>query len=317
MFSFIKFIQSILSKLKGNKGIWFTVLTVSSVLGVLISISLMNMMSSDVAKKTYMQVHKVDTIQLQNILDNRYDSLLSIAGVVSVHPDILANIKTKSDTSINDILLNTEKSINKRVHSEPISVRYYASDYEATKSENFKYADLAMETKTSITGMVINKTGLRIIAITPVEDGNTTLGAIEISQDIVVVKNDFEKLGKEFSFILDKAQLVFIALGAKQGNLQDIGEKYKIFFHKYDPQFFTNIRNIDLELIQREKFHVNAKYFTTVDEAVDIDGKIVGLFVLGENSTNANSFVNITQNLISSVTTVALGLVISLILFMF
>jgi hypothetical protein len=106
-------------------------------------------------------------------------------------------------------------------------------------------------------------------------------------------------------------------LETKQGMTQDINDKYKIFFHKYNPQFFTNIRKIDLEVLQREKYSVNDSYYTTYDETVDINGKAIGLFMIGEEASSANSFVNITKNLISSVTTVALGLVISLILFMF
>lgn len=317
MFSFIKFIQAILNRIKRNKGVWFTVLTTTSVFGVIVSISLMNIMTKDVANKTYMQVHRDDTNQLQNILENKYDSLLSIAGVVAIHPDIIENIKTKSDKSVNDLLLSAESTINKRIHIEPVAIRYYAADYEASESQNQKYAALAMETKTSVTGLVINSNGLRLIAITPIEDLNKTIGAVEISQDVLVIKNSFEKIGKEFAFLLDKSQLVFIDLGTKQGNLQDIGEKYKLFFHKYEPQFYTTLRDIDLELLQSEKYALSQQYYTTLDEAVDIDGKMVGLFIIGESSESANSFVNITQNLISSVTTVALGLVISLILFMF
>ncbi len=317
MFSFIKFIQSILNRLQKNKGLWFTILTVASVFGVLLSIWFMNMMTADVAHKTYMQEHRVDTTQLENVLDNRYDSLLSIGGIVAIHPDIIANIKTKSDKSVNDLLKVAEKTINERVHIEPITIHYYAADYTSSLSENAKYASLVMETKTSITGLVVNSAGLRIVAITPVEDGNTTIGAIEISQDIVVVKNDFEKLGKEFAYILDKSQLVYMGLATKQGNIQDIDDKYKIFFHKYDALFYTNLRDINLDQLQRDKYSINDKYYTTVDEATDIDGKIVGLFLIGESSSEANSFVNITKNLINSVTTVALGLVISLILFMF
>jgi hypothetical protein len=98
---------------------------------------------------------------------------------------------------------------------------------------------------------------------------------------------------------------------------QDIDEKYKIFFHSYNPQFFTNLRKIDLDELQREKYWVDDNYYTTYDEAIDINGKEIGLFVIGEDAQSANSFVNITKNLIGSVTTVALGLVISLILFMF
>ena len=317
MFSIINFLQSILQKLQKNKGVWFTVLTATSVLGVLISISLINMMTSDVSHKTYMQVHRVDTIGLENILDTKYDSLLAIGGVLALHPDLIANIKSKSDKSVNDLLATTTKTINDRVNISPIIIRYYAKEYDTTLSENKKYASLVIDTDTSITGLVVNSNGIRIVAITPINDNNSTIGAIEISQDISTIKGELERLGKEFSFIFNKSQLVFMDLGTKQGNMQDINDKYKIFFHSYDPLFYTNLRDIDLEKLQREKYSVNPKFFTTYEEAVDINGKPIGLFMLGESSAEANSFVNITKNLISSVTTVALGLVISLILFMF
>lgn len=317
MFSLIKFLQSLVQKIKKNKGIWFTTLTVLSVSGVLVSISLINIMTSNVSHKTYMKVHRVDTMELENILDTRYDSLLSIGGVMALYPDIVANIKSKSDKSVNDLLNLAAKTINEKVNISPIVARYYAKDYTSTLAENAKYADLVINTTTSVTGLVINSNGARIVAITPIQDGNTTIGALEISQDIATLKDDFERLGKEFTFIVDKSQLVFIDLGTKQGNMQDINEKYKIFFHKYNSQFYTNIRDVDLELLDREKYHIDPKYFTTSQEAININGKPIGIFVLGENSDEANSFVNITKNLISSVTTVAIGLVISLILFMF
>ena len=87
-----------------------------------------------------------------------------------------------------------------------------------------------MDTQTSVSGIVVNSNGVRVIAITPISDGNNTVGAIEISQDIVAIKKAFDNLGKEFTFILDKSQLVFMDLGTKQGMTQDISEQYKIFF---------------------------------------------------------------------------------------
>lgn len=317
MFSFINFLQSIMRKLKRNKGIWFTVLTVSSVLGVVISMSLIKIMTSDVSHKTYMQVHRVDTMQLENMLDNKYDSLLSIGGVVSIHPDIIKNINSKSDKSINDILETVSAAINEKVDMDPILVRYYAAEYEASLSENATYAELVINSTTSVAGIAINTNGVRIITLVPIVDGNKTIGAIEVSQDVSTLRNEFEKIGKEFAFIINKSQLVFMDLGTKQGNMQDISDKFKIFFHSYNPQFYVNIREVDLELLEREKYAIDLKYFTTYEEAVNINGKPVGMFMIGESSEEANSFVNITKNLISSVTTVALGLVISLILFMF
>ena len=317
MFSFINFIQSILNNLKQNKGLWFSILTVTSIIGVLVSISLINMMSKDVAHKTYMQVHRVDTTQLSNLLDTKYDTLLAIGGIISIHPDVIANIKSKSNKSINDILLHAQETINDKVNIDPISIHYYAKGFQATKSENQQYADVVIDTQTSITGIVINLSGPRILTITPIVDGNATIGAIEVSQDISSVRESFEKMGKEFAFILNKAQLVFINLENKQGMMQDIDDDHKIFYHKYNPQFYTNIQKLDLELLENKKYIDGDAFFTTYDEAIDINGKRIGLFIIGESAEQTDSFVHITQSLISSITTVALGLVISLILFMF
>jgi len=317
MFSFINFIQAILKNLKQNKGLWFSILTVSSVIGVLISISLINMMTKDVAHKTYMQVHRVDTTQLANLLDNEYDTLLAIGGIISIHPDVIANIKTKSDKSINDILKTAQETINEKVNIKPIAIHYYAKDFQSSNSENKQYADVVIDTQTSITGIVINLSGPRIVTITPIQDANNTIGAIEVSQDISVLRDAFEKMGKEFAFIINKSQLVFIDLEHKQGMMQDIDENYKIFFHKYNAQFFTNLQKIDIPTLEVNKYIDGNAFFTTYDEAIDINGKQIGLFVLGESAEETDSFVHITQSLISSITTVALGLVISLILFMF
>jgi len=317
MFSFFNFLQTIEGKLKRNKGLWFTTLSVVSILGILISISVINIMTSDVSHKTYMQVHRVDTRQLENILDTKYNTLLSIGGVVALNQTIVKNIQSKSDQSINDILKNTADTINEKVNVDPININYYATDFDAELSENSQYAELVINSNTSVTGIVVNKKGVRLIAITPVLDNSVTIGAIEISQDVSSIKNEFEKLGKEFAFIVNKTQLVFMDLSAKQGNLQDINDNYKIFFHNYSSQFYTNLTKVDFELLQSEKYVINSRYYITSDEAVNIDGKPVGIFAIGEASENASSFVNITKNLINSVTTVALGLIISLILFMF
>ena len=50
---------------------------------------------------------------------------------------------------------------------------------------------------------------------------------------------------------------------------------------------------------------------------VDINGVTVGYIILGEKVQGSNGFVNIVDNMTKSVTMIALGLVISILLFMF
>ncbi|MFT7860740.1 MAG: hypothetical protein ABXS93_07370, partial [Sulfurimonas sp.] len=138
MFSFINFIQSLIKKMKQNKGLWFTTLTLVSTFGILASMFLINYMSNNVAQKIYMKVHRVNSTHLENILDQKYDTLLSISEVIAIQPDITANINSKSDKSINDYLETAQETINKTLGSDPVMVHYYAKEFKASKSENFK-----------------------------------------------------------------------------------------------------------------------------------------------------------------------------------
>ena len=53
MFSFIKAIQNLLGELKKRKGLWFTTLTILSIIGILTSMHLLTSMTSNIAEKVY------------------------------------------------------------------------------------------------------------------------------------------------------------------------------------------------------------------------------------------------------------------------
>ena len=317
MFSFIKMLQSIHNYILSKKWLFFTMLTFTSAFGILASMTAINIMTKDVASQTYMEQHRLDKKLLDGFLVSRYDSLLSVGGIMSIHPDIATHISQKSDKTLNDLLQTTSKSINDNINASPIKIKYYAKAYEATLSQNKELANLVMDSKQNITGIVINKDGVRLIGIVPVEFNKKIVGAIEVSQSIHSIKNDFQRLGKEFVFILDKNQLVFLDVEHKTDTYNEIDSKYRVAFHEYDSKFYVNLQTISLEELMEEKYINNKDFYTTRDETIDLRGMEIGLFIIGEDAKNSSSFVQITKGMINSVTTVALGLVISLILFMF
>jgi len=317
MFSFVKSIQSILNYLKSKKWLWFTALSFGSASGVLISMMFINIMTKDVAQQTYMEENRLESNLLFGYITARYDSLLSVGGIISIHPDVSARITEKADETLNTLLSDVTKSINDKTNISPIEIKYYASTYKASRSENIEFAELVMSSGQNISGITVNKDGVRLIGITPVYKEKKVIGAIEVSQSIHALKLDFERLGKEFVFVLDKNQLVFLDIAHKTDTYSDVDEMYKVAFHEYDSKFYSNTQKLNIPDIVENKFISDAQYYTTYDEAIDLNGRQIGLFFIGESSENANSFVQITKNMINSVTTVALGLVISLILFMF
>ena len=64
-------------------------------------------------------------------------------------------------------------------------------------------------------------------------------------------------------------------------------------------------------------YSVDDTYFRSAQKISDINGNIIGVIVFGETVAGSGAFVNIVHNMTKTVTTVALGLVISILLFMF
>jgi len=317
MFSFIKWVQGNLSALKRNKGLWFTTLTTLSTLGILVSMYLINSMTSSVAHDTYMEERRSDINQLDNILLSRYDSLLNMGSILSLNPVLTKSIKAKQNQTVKTLLEKTTKTINNNVDISPITIRYYSSEYEVKGSENTDIAKMVIETQQSVSGVVVNTDGVRILGMVPIIENNVSIGALEVTESIHILSDNFELLGKEFTFLVSKQQLVFMDLEHKQGMYKKINDEFNVYFHSYDSSFYLNITKLDFDLLRQNKYVNDTQFYTTYDNIVDLNGRTIGMALIGEDSSNANSFVKITQNMINSVTTVALGLVISLILFMF
>ncbi len=317
MFSFIKWVQGNLSALKRHKGLWFTTLTTISTLGILISMYLINSMTSSVAHETYMEERRSDINQLDSLLLNRYDSLLNMGSILSLNPILTKSIKAKQDKAIKTLLKRTTQTINDNVDISPISIRYYSRMVKVQDSENIDIAKMVIETQQSVSGVVVNKNGIRILGMVPIIENNVSIGALEVTESIHRLKNEFELLGKEFTFLTSKQQLVFMSLEHKQGMYKKINDEFSVYFHQYDSTFYLNLAKLDFDVLRNQKYANDNQFYTTYDDIIDLNGRTIGMALIGEDSSNANSFVKITQNMINSVTTVALGLVISLILFMF
>lgn len=317
MFSLIKWIQATLGTLKRNKGLWFTTLTTVSTLGIILSIYIINTMTTNVAHQTYLEERRVDVSQLDSLIFGYYDDLLNYGSIISVNQEFLNGIKNKDSESINALLQKTTQTISNNADISPLELRFYIKDHKVEGNQNNDIADMVIETQQSTSGIVVNRNGVRILGMVPVVENNVSIGALEVTQSIHVLKEEFEIRGKEFTFILSTPQLVFLDLEHKQGNYKKINDDFSVSFHMYDSSFYLNVSKLDFEILRHEKYINNAQFYTTYDDVFDIHGKTIGMALIGEDAEYSNSFVKITKNMINSVTTVALGLIISLILFMF
>ena len=111
-----------------------------------------------------------------------------------------------------------------------------------------------------------------------------------------------------------------LAVDSKNGRYRAVVDDLRVEEQKYDGAFFSNVIEEGLEGFKQLKnsgYVVNKQFFKTYKEVVDINGVTVGYLLVGEKVEGTGGFVNIVDNMTKSVTMIALGLVISILLFMF
>ena len=67
MFSFIKSIQNLLAELKKRKALWFTTISIVSILGIMLCLYLLTTITSNIAKEVYanMSITYKSTLELK------------------------------------------------------------------------------------------------------------------------------------------------------------------------------------------------------------------------------------------------------------
>ena len=84
MFSFIKAIQNLLSELKKKKGLWFTLLTLLAISGIVLSMYLLTSMTKSVGKEVYLNMSTVYKSSLEHKLEDKQTSFRKLIRIFSM-----------------------------------------------------------------------------------------------------------------------------------------------------------------------------------------------------------------------------------------
>ena len=317
MFSLIKRLQEFLEKLKKNKGLWFTTLTTIAIAGIFVFMYILLTMTNNVKEQVYVSIYEDYQKSLNNVLNTKKTSYYSIVQSLITN-DALLNAMERNDKGF---LANYSQNLNeqyKRDSLNSIIVNFYPfADKEATLRNTISST---LRSKSQISGIEVQQSGVYVTLIQPVIRNDFFLGLIEIKQSIHSLKDDFEASDNNFVFLLDKKMLSKLSLKAKSGRYKDVINEYIVFQSAYSSRFYTKITDHGEDAFNddlKQTYGADDVYFRTYKKAKDINGADIGLFVIGEGVEKNNGFVNIANSMVNSVTSVSLGLVISIILFMF
>ena len=317
MFSFIKYLQGLKEGFQKNKGLWFTTITILSILGILVTMYIITTMTSNVSEKVYQSMSKEYRLELTTLLNAKEQEFKKVALVALENESLLKLIETNKE----DQILSYTKNLNESLSKKSIN-NYKISFYALGSSQAILRPSIisVIKSKNSIYGIEVMSDGVFNTYLQPLIQNEEVYGVIEVKESIHNYKKSFDGLNSEYVFLLDKKMLSLISIDVKNGKYRDMNDVYTVAQTFYDSKFTATVPEITKDEFKNmidNNYLISGVYYRTYKIIYDINGADIGIILLGEYVDNENGFVNLANDMTNTVTTVALGLVISIMLFMF
>ena len=316
MFSFIKGLQKLIGELKKRKGLWFSILSASSISGIFIALYLITSVTDTASAHVYEDISHTYKKNLDvRLLDRQKDYKNMVLSLKS-NDNFVANLNNIPTTDgiikkYNDNLLNNG--------FEGISIKFYSTLNQVNVFKNSINA--VINRKSSLYGLEVLLDGPHVVYLEPVFVDQNLVGVLEVKQKLLNFKADYEKAqGGLFLFLLQERSMTALSTDIKNGDYKVIVEDLFVEEKRYDGLFYANMiedGSEGLKFMKDHGYRVNESYFKTYKEIFDINGAFIGYIIVGEKVEGSSGFVNIVNKLTKEVTLIALGLVMSILLFMF
>ena len=316
MFSFIKALQNFFSNLKKKKGLWFTTLTILSIIGISVSMYLLSNMTTSIAKEVYINMSSTYINNLEDKIEDKKNEYKRIILGLQTNDTFKDNLNNK--LVIDSILENYNKNLSEMGFGQ-ITLSFYSITNQINQYKNI--VNTVISRKTSSFGFEVLGDGPNIVYLFPLIIDSNVVGVVEIKENIISLKNDIERSKQTiFLFLLQEKMMNNLSDDLKNRRYRLVVDGLRVEEQKYDSSLVSNVAEGGQEEIKELKkngYLVNDVYFKTYKEVVDVNGVTIGYIIMAEKVQGSNGFVNIVDNMTKSVTLVSLGLMISILLFMF
>jgi len=274
-------------------------------------------MTSSVSREVYKSMSNDYKLKAKNFSNLQLDQFRKTALVLTSNQTILNDLEKNNVSAI----VKTETKINNEFSKNGIN-KYQINLYSNSNKTKVLRSSIisVLNSKNTIYGFEVMKDGVFSVYIQPLIKNDKVYGVIEVKESIHNYKINFESLGDEYVFLLDKKMLSQIGIKAKNQKYSDVINNLIIEKSFYDTKFAGTITDIEKSFFDsfiETGYLIDGLYYRTYKIVTDINGVDIGVMVMGELIDDEGGFVNLADDMTKTVTTVALGLVISIILFMF
>ena len=186
MFSFIKAIQNLLSELKKRKGLWFTILTVMSILGISLSMYLLTSMTSNISQEVYANMSVTYKNNLEYKFEDKQKELRKIILGLKINDTFRNNLENKE---LLDPVIATYNKALVELGLDSITLTYYSTINQTNQYRNI--INSVINRKIATFGVEVLSDGPNVVYIEPILSGENVVGVVEIKESLISIKKDF------------------------------------------------------------------------------------------------------------------------------
>lgn len=316
MFSFIKLLKNIIERIKSKKWLFFSIISFISFSGIIITMYILTTLTFNVSDNVYKNVTKTYSDNLEFLLKTKEDNFKLLGSTIVSDNNLKNFIINKNNVEINNLIKSYNEGFakeNKKITISFIHIDEQINRYRAA-------INTSIGTKVSLFGFEVLEDGVYITLVKPLIIDEKILGVIEVKENIIALKQLMLSYnGKFIALALDKKMLQLMPVLLQKERFNNI-KGLKIDQANYDGSFVGNIINktdIEYDIFLEKNYMADKQYFTTKIKISDITGNDIGILYMGELITGEKAYLKAINDIISIVTKVALGLIVSIIMFMF
>ncbi|KIM07656.1 MAG: hypothetical protein KU29_06585 [Sulfurovum sp. FS06-10] len=317
MFGFIKMIQKWIAKLQSNKRMWFTTIFVIASGGILLSTYLLISTTERVAQNVYVNQTKEYELRLKSLEKLIEKKLHQVAIAFSQNNALIEAIQA-NDTVTLDQIANQFNTLLTEQNNSSLNIKFYSIQKQNEIIRNSIIA--AIQTKNNIFGPEVIHDGIFYFFISPIIKDNQVIGVIEVKESIYTLKESFNALKQEYIFLLDSKMLPNLSIQNREGLYLPLVKNFLLNNKVYDTKtqgYMSDIDNTSIQKILSGDHLVMPELYLNGVIIRDINGVDIGVTIMGQTRHLEGGFINIAQNMTSQVVMITLGLIVSLLLFLF
>ncbi len=317
MFSFFKFLQNTIKNLKQNKGLWFTILAVLSITGIFLSLYLLTHMTQTASKEVYSSISKTYDKNLDNKFYKKELEFEKVLLSVKSNENFVTNIQDNNLVEVGNIISRYNDNFQSSGF-DSLELSFYPVINQVNQYRNS--INSVISSRNKIFGLEVLLDGVYFVQIEPIVREDAVIAVVEIKEKLHNLRRLYTNEDSMFLFLIEGRMLNKLSINARNGKYREVVDDLYVQEEKYDNQFYSKIienGKEEYEKMLSSGYYVDDQFYRTVQKVSDINGNVIGVIVLGQTVANSGAFVNIVDKMTKTVTTVALGLVISILLFMF